>query len=313
MLSVFTIVIPIFALIGAGFWCRRANVFGVTAAAELNRFVVYLALPALLFDTIATTKWAELNQPGFIAAFGIGAAVVFGASLALRMRGGRHLADGAIDSLNAAYANVAFIGFPLCFMALGQEGLTAAMVATIITVCVLFAIAILMIEFSLQREGADRRLLPILRKVGASLSRNPLLLAPLLGALWNTSGAPLPEVLTSMLKLLGAAASPCALVSLGAFLAARQSKRAESGAGLLVMLKLVLQPAVTWFLAFHVFSMPPAWANAALLLSALPTGTGPYMLAELYKREAGITSSAILGSTIVSLMTLALCLGWIAR
>lgn len=313
MFSVFTIVIPIFALIGAGFWCRRANVFGATAAAELNRFVVYLALPALLFDTIATTKWAELNQPGFIAAFGIGAAVVFGASLALRMRGGRHLADGAIDSLNAAYANVAFIGFPLCFMALGQEGLTAAMVATIITVCILFAIAIVMIEFSLQREGADRRLLPILRKVGASLSRNPLLLAPLLGALWNTSGAPLPEVLTSMLKLLGAAASPCALVSLGAFLAARQSKRAESGAGLLVMLKLVLQPAITWFLAFHVFSMPPAWANAALLLSALPTGTGPYMLAELYKREAGVTSSAILGSTIVSLMTLALCLGWIAR
>lgn len=313
MFSVFTIVIPIFALIGAGFWCRRANVFGVTAAGELNRFVVYLALPALLFHTIATTKFTELNQPGFIAAFGIGAAVVFGASLMLRMRGGRHLADGAIDSLNAAYANVAFIGFPLCFMALGQEGLTAAMVATIITVCILFAVAIVMIEFSLQREGSDRRLLPILRKVGASLSRNPLLLAPLLGALWNTSGAPLPEVMTSMLKLLGAAASPCALVSLGAFLAVRQSKRTESGAGLLVMLKLVLQPAVTWFLAFHVFSMPPVWANAALLLSALPTGTGPYMLAELYKREAGITSSAILGSTVVSLMTLALCLGWIAR
>ena len=313
MLSVFTIVIPIFALIGAGFWCRRSNVFGAAAAAELNRFVVYLALPALLFHTIATSKFAELNQPGFIAAFGIGVAVVFGATLLLRMRGGRHLADGAIDSLNAAYANVAFIGFPLCFMALGQEGLTAAMVATIITVCVLFAIAIVMIEFSLQREGANRQLLPVLRKVGSSLSRNPLLMAPLLGALWNTSGAPVPEVLASMLKLLGAAASPCALVSLGAFLAARQSRRAESGAGLLVVLKLVLQPAITWFLAFHVFSMPLAWANAALLLSALPTGTGPYMLAELYKREAGITSSAILGSTIVSLMTLALCLGWIAR
>jgi malonate transporter len=315
MFSIFTIVIPIFALIAAGFGCRRANVFGATAAAELNRFVVYLALPALLFETIATTKWATLNQPGFIAAFGIGVAVVFGATLLLRMRGGRHLADGAIDSLNAAYANVAFIGFPLCFMALGSEGLTAAMVATIITVCILFAIAIMMIEFSLQRDQSDRRLLPILRKVGSSLSRNPLLLAPLLGALWTTGGAPLPETLASMLKLLGAAASPCALVSLGAFLAARQTRQAGagSGAGVLVLLKLVLQPAITWFLAFHVFSMPLVWAHAALLLSALPTGTGPYMLAELYKREAGVTSSAILGSTIVSLMTLALCLAWIAR
>ncbi|RXZ32862.1 AEC family transporter [Oxalobacteraceae bacterium CAVE-383] len=319
MFAIFTIVIPVFALIAAGFCCRRMNVFGATAAAELNRFVVYLALPALLFETIATTKWATLNQPGFIAAFGIGVAVVFGATLLLRMRGGRHLADCAIDSLNAAYANVAFIGFPLCFMALGREGLTAAMVATIITVCILFAIAITMIEFSLQHEQSsrqsNRQLLPVLRKVGGSLSRNPLLLAPLLGALWTTGGAPLPDALASMLKLLGAAASPCALVSLGAFLAAGQGKRAEarSSASVLVLLKLVLQPAITWFLAFHVFSMPPAWANAALLLSALPTGTGPYMLAELYRREAAVTSSAILGSTVISLMTLALCLGWIAR
>jgi malonate transporter len=312
MLSIFTIVIPIFALITAGFCCRRANVLGVTAASELTRFVLYLALPALLFESIATTRWQDLNQPGFIAAFGIGVAVVFGASLLLRMRGGRHLADGAIDSLNAAYANVGFIGFPLCFMALGREGLAPAIIATIITVCILFAVAIVMIEFSLQHE---KRLLPTLIKVGSSLARNPLLLAPLLGALWTSSGLALPDALDSMLKLLGAAASPCALVSLGAFLAAKQTKRdgAKAGISLLVTLKLVLQPALTWFLAFHVFSMPLVWANAALLLAALPTGTGPYMLAELYKREAAITSSTILGSTVVSLMTLALCLGWIAR
>jgi malonate transporter len=321
MLSIITIVVPIFALIAAGFCCRRTNVLGVTAASELNRFVVYLALPALLFETVATTRWETLNQPGFIAAFSIGVAVVFCVSLLLRMRGGRHLADGAIDSLNAAYANAGFIGFPLCLMALGRDGLAPAIIATIITACILFAIAIVMIEFSLQRE---KRLLPTFIKVGRALARNPLLLAPLLGALWTTGGLALPDALASLLKMLGAAASPCALVSLGAFLAAKPSSRTDaadagsgsdprSGVSLLVLLKLVLQPAITWFLAFHVFSMPPVWANAALLLAALPTGTGPYMLAELYKREATITSSAILSSTIVSLMTLALCLAWIAR
>jgi malonate transporter len=323
MLSIITIVVPIFALIAAGFCCRRTNVLGVTAASELNRFVVYLALPALLFETVATTRWEALNQPGFIAAFSIGVAVVFCVSLLLRMRGGRHLADGAIDSLNAAYANAGFIGFPLCLMALGREGLAPAIIATIITACILFAIAIVMIEFSLQRE---KRLLPTFIKVCRALARNPLLLAPLLGALWTTGGLALPDALASLLKMLGAAASPCALVSLGAFLAAKASPRTDaagagsgsrsdprSGVGLLVLLKLVLQPAITWFLAFHVFSMPPVWANAALLLAALPTGTGPYMLAELYKREAAITSSAILSSTMVSLMTLALCLAWIAR
>jgi malonate transporter len=310
MNAILTIVAPIFALIAIGFGCRRFNLLGVTAAVELNRFVLYLALPALLFQTMATIHWQQLDQPGFIAAFGLGVAAVFMASLWMRMRGKRHLADGAIDSLTAAYANVSFIGFPLCFMALGQEGLAAAVVATIITVCILFAIAIVLIEFSLQQE---KRPLLALAKVSSSLSRNPLVLAPLLGVLWNSSGVALPEAVTTMMKLLGAAASPCALVSLGAFLAAKQTTRTGTGMPALVLLKLLLQPAVTWFLAFHVFSMPTTWANAAVLLAALPTGTGPYMLAELYKREAAMTSSVILSTTVISLMTLALCLGWIAR
>ncbi|MDB5990660.1 MAG: auxin Efflux Carrier [Herbaspirillum sp.] len=311
MLSIITIVVPIFALIAAGFGCRRFNLLGVTAATELTRFVIYLALPALLFQTMATTRWQQLNQPGFIAAFSLGIAIVFIASLWWSKHNTRHLADGAIDSLNAAYANVGFIGFPLCFMALGQAGLAPAIIATIITVCILFAIAIAMIELSLQQE---RRPLLALIKVARALSRNPLLLAPLLGALWNVSGMVLPDAVASLLKLLGAAASPCALVSLGAFLAAKQtSSGGGAGVPVLVLLKLLLQPAITWFLAFHVFTMPTAWANAALLLAALPTGTGPYMLAELYKREAATTASVILSSTIASLITLTLCLIWIAR
>ena len=44
---------------------------------ELNRFVVYLALPALLFQIMATTPWHTLDQPAFIAVFAIGAGVVF--------------------------------------------------------------------------------------------------------------------------------------------------------------------------------------------------------------------------------------------
>jgi predicted permease len=41
-----------------------------------------------------------------------------------------------------------------------------------------------------------------------------------------------------------------------------------------------------------------------VLLAALPTGTGPFMLAEFYRREAGITSTVVLASTVVSLATI---------
>ena len=69
MLSNLLVVLPIFALILAGWIARRSNALGPHATREVNRLVVYLALPALLFDIMAKADWAEIWQPGFILAF----------------------------------------------------------------------------------------------------------------------------------------------------------------------------------------------------------------------------------------------------
>ena len=118
MLSPFLIVLPIFALIFAGWLARRIGVLGPNATTELNRFVVWLALPALLFDIMAHTQSADLWQPGFIAVFGLSSAAVFVLTIAIRLRGARHLADAAIDGLHAGYANTGFLGFPLALAVL---------------------------------------------------------------------------------------------------------------------------------------------------------------------------------------------------
>lgn len=310
-LSVFIIVLPIFALIFAGWGTRRLAIFGPQATSELNRFVVYLALPALLFDIVAKARWSEIWQPGFVASFGLGVAVVFAATLALRLRGGRPLTDAAIDGLNAAYANTGFVGFPLALAVLGQAGLAPTLIATIITVCVLFAAALVLIEFGLETES-DRGRSParMLAKVAGSLARNPLLVAPLLGAFFLATGLALPTPLDSFLKLLGGAASPCALVALGLFIGEKREGAAPPAGAvvLLVALKLVGQPLVTWMLADRLFHLSPLLTHACVLLAALPTGTGPFMVAEFYRREAGITSRAVLVSTILSLGTITLYL-----
>lgn len=303
MLSTLAVVLPIFALVFAGWLSRRIGVFGPAATSELNRFVVYLALPALLFDIVAHASWVEVWRPGFIAAFGLGAGVVFFITLALRHRRPRHLADAAIDGLNASYANVGFMGFPLALVALGREALAPTLVAAIITVCVLFATAIVLIEAGLQSEARRGRLAV---KVAGSLFRNPLLVAPAIGAIFPVAGLTVPAPADMFLKLLGGAASPCALVALGLFLAAerKETERDFGSAALLVAFKLFLQPAVTWVLATAVFGLPPLLTHTAVLLAALPTGTGPFMLAEFYGREAEVTSKVVLASTVASVLTI---------
>ena len=303
MLATLAAVLPIFSLIFAGWLARRIGVVGPAASSELNRFVVYLALPALLFDVIAHAQWSDVWQPSFIAAFGIGAALVFGLTIAIALIRRRHLVDAAIDGLNAGYGNTGFVGFPLAVAALGREALAPTLVATIMTVCVLFAIAIVLIETGLQTERRGKH---VIVKVGRSLLTNPLLVAPVLGAIVPLAGLTIPAPAESFLKLLGGAASPCALVALGLFLATKREATEQDigSAALLVGCKLVLQPAITWVMATAVFGLSPLLTHTAVLLAALPTGTGPFMLAEFYRREANMTSNVILASTVVSVVTL---------
>ncbi|MCJ0975222.1 AEC family transporter [Pseudomonas sp. PS1] len=305
MSAVVNVVLPVFALILLGFVCRRTGRMGPTGASELNRFVVWLGLPALLFSVVARSTWSELWQPGFITAFAVGCLGVFAFTLGYRLLQKQPLVDASLDALGASYANTGYIGIPLCMLVLGDEALQPAMVASIVVVCVLFAIALACVETGLHAgQGFGRTL----AKVAAALLRNPLVVAPLLGGLWAASGATLPVPLATLLKLLGAAAAPCALVSLGLFLAQPQPGGRVTGVWPLVGLKLIAQPLITGYLAFQVFELPPLWAYSALLLSALPTGTGPYMLAEFYGREGSRVSRVVLYSTLGSLVTLSICL-----
>jgi predicted permease len=309
MLSTLEILLPVFGLIFAGFVCRRRGLLGPTAASELNRFVVWLALPALLFDIMAHATWHQLYQPAFVATFALSCAGLFVLILAARLLSGRHLADASVDAIAGSYPNTGYIGFPLCLIAFGPVSQTPTTIATILVACVLFAIAIVLIEIGLQSERAPHRLA---LKVLGSLARNPLIVAPIVGVLVAGVHVTLPQSAETFLKLLGGAASPCALVSLGLFLAEKREVKAGAAKAdaslMLTGTKLLLQPALTWWLAARVFSLSPLLVEMAVVLAALPTGTGPFMLAEFYRREAHITSRTILLSTVGSLVTLSLLL-----
>lgn len=310
MLSTLLVVLPVFGLIFSGWAAFRLNILGPNAVAELNRFVVYLALPALLFDVMANAKGAELWQPGFIAVFILSSAIAFALPFLIRLRGRLSLADSALDGLNSAYPNTGYMGIPLSLIAFGPDVLPATTIAMIITVCVSFGFAIVLIEIARQTENHPLRLAS---KVIVSLIRNPLLLAPALGALASSVGLTIPAAAETFLKMLGGAASPCALVALGLFLA--KPRTVELGTtraiAFLVFAKLIVMPVVTWVLAVYVFRLPALLAESATLLAALPTGTGPFMLAEHYRRDATVTSNVILYSTVISVVTLSAFLAFI--
>ena len=305
MLAIANIVLPIFALIIAGYFLRRKNILSVNACTELNRYVVWLALPALMIDVMINSSWSELYQPEFFYAFELGVFIIFFGVLAFHWLKTKNLVNATVDATSASYANTGFIGLPLCALTFGADKLGPAMIAAILTVSANFAISIIFIEASSQ---SGKSLWITLRNVAVSLCKNPLIVAPVIAGILCASGVQLPYGAAPSIRLLGASASPCALVATGLFLAQRQESTSPVIAIELVVFKLVIQPLIVWYLAFQVFTMPPLWAKSAVILSALPTGTGPFMLAELYGKGGGIASRTIFLSTVLGIVTLSICL-----
>ena len=315
MTAVVDAVLPVFALIGIGYLAAARGVLDGTVTDALNRFVVWLALPALLFAATARMTFADIDHPGFALASGSAMAATFALSMALDRRRGKRLADRAIEGLDAAYANSGFLGIPLGLALFGNAILPALVISVLLTACLLFAFAIVLIELDLATVAPGARagtLRATLSRTLSSLVRNPLLVAPVAGGAWAATGLPLPLPVDRFLGLLGAAASPCALVTIGLFLFQQRERADRSEVARLVGLKLVAHPLLTLAFAWLV-PMPKAWFETALLLAALPTGTGPFMLAKLYGREAAATSQAILVSTVLSVATVSGLVAWIGR
>lgn len=296
-------VLPLFALILLGYAAARRSLFGEAAVDSLNKFVVWMALPALLFQAMAQIKLQDINQPGFVIAFIVSTTAVFLTSCVLDRHRKRRLADISLEGLAASYANAGFMGIPLVLILFGDAALPPTIIITLLTACGLFAWSIVLIEFDLQ---ASPNLVRTFWKVIVSLFKNPLVIAPLLGLALAIGRVELPYAVLQFTTLLGSAASPCALITIGLFLARSQPSSQHGPVWRIVGLKLVLHPLLTAILVYWVFDMPRLWADTAVLLSALPVGTGPFMLATLYQRDGAISSRAILISTVLSLITVSI-------
>ena len=303
--AVVSVGLPIFGLIFLGWLAAKRGILGPASTDALNRFVYWFALPAMMFAAMFRVPLSDLANWAYILAFCGGMAVTLavwaiGQVLVFRDRA----APAAVVAHAGAYANTGYMGIPLAGLAFGPAGIPPAIVATVITAAIVLAGGIIAIEASLARGGLGSTL----ARIGRSLVTNPTLIAPALGAVWAASGVPVPAPLKTFADLLSGAAGPCALFALGLFLAGQSFSLKIPGLGWLVFLKLLVSPYATWLIAFHWLAMDPLWAKTAVLMNALPTGAGAFVLAQQYGLKVQETSALILVSTIVSVGTVSVLL-----
>lgn len=292
----FSIVLPIFSLIGLGFVCRKRGYFSASSIADFSRFVYYLAVPALLFLAMAQTSIASLGQLGFLWVY-LGATVLAGVLVFSIARTWEASFEGRwLLGLGATFSNSVYLGIPLVQTGLGLEATQSVILIALATNIVFVAGSAIVLS---SRTGAG----------GGSAIRetltNPLLIAIALGLAFSASGFELPQGLKGALDLLAQAASPVALFALGLTLGGLSfaSLALSRGPWLLVATKLVIHPALV-ALGCYGFGIQGLPMQVAVLVAALPAGALAHLLAERFGYQAGTVASAVLIGTLISIASL---------
>lgn len=304
MTPILNVVLPVFAIMLSGYLAGRFRILGNESSQALNGFVYFVALPALFFVSMARVPVGEVFNWPFLAAYGGGLAVTFALAVTVaRWVFPNRLGALGLHGLSAIFANTGYMGIPLLLIAYGEAGTLPGIIATVFQGAVVMALGIVIVEIDVNRAAPG---LEILRHVALAVARSPLVLSAAAGLAVSAAGLELPAFLVTFCELLGAAVGPCALFAMGLFMVGRSFTAGAGEVAWLVGLKLLVQPAVTWVLAYEVLGIEPLWAASAVILSALPTGALVFVLAQQYGIYVQRSTAAIMVSTLVAVVTLSL-------
>jgi predicted permease len=300
MTSLLLIVLPVFVLIAIGYVTRRYAIVSDRTGDGLTDFVFTLAVPCLLFRTLATAEVPAVQPWGYWISYFVGVLVCWTIAMLVATRFfGRSGPAAVACGFSAAQSNTVLVGIPIILKAFGDAG--AVPLALLLAV----HLPVTMTAATLLAEGRNASL----RQIGLKLATHPIIIGIVLGSAVRPFVGLTPQPLWTVVDMLAGAAVPCALICLGIAL---YRYGLESGLKLplrMSALKLGLHPLIVFVLATQVFSMPPAWAGVAVMFAACPCGINAYLFAERYKDGMAEASTAIALSTLLSVVTV---IAWLA-
>jgi len=306
--DIFLQLLPFFALLGCGFIAVWTGLLSDTAIANLTRFVFYFALSAMLFDFASDLPISYIFDRQLVLAYSSATLALYCIMTLIGRVRGCNVEESAIEAQCAVIGNTGFLGLPVLVLIFGDRAAAPIMLALSVDL-VLFGSLVVAI-LSANRDG---RLSPMmLITISKGLVKNPMILSMVFGLLWSLLGLPKPSTMANFLDLLGAAATPCALFAIGGSLVAKTAERV-SVAGWISFAKLILHPMFVVVSTLWIFEVDPFLAAIVIASSAMPVAGNVYILAEHYQVAPHRVSSSILFSTIFSIITLTLVIGFVSR
>lgn len=291
MKALLNTVVPVALVVLSGYLLGRRVAMDLTT---LSRLTLYLLVPALIFDAMYRAEYSREGLLGLTLGFALTYALLY----LLILGAGRLLglspeaAKGLL--VCSLFPNSGNMGLSLTFFALGEEGLRRAVVYFVLSSVVMFGLGPAFIRGGGFREGLLFTL------------RLPLFYALFLGLFFKALGIALPFRLDEGVRLMGQAAIPVLLLTLGMQMG---KTRFQVGAfeATASALRLLIAPLLAYGVGLAL-ELPRLEHQVLVLQSATPVAVNAFLMTKEFGGDALRVARSVVVSTFLAFLTLPLVL-----
>jgi malonate transporter len=312
VLDILLVTFPFFALVLCGYVAARRRMLPLDAIPGLNTFVLYFALPCMLYRFGASTPIAQMLDAAALGVYLLCALMMVGfvvrASLNRRIRWN----DASFGALVAAFPNTGFMGVPLLVALLGAKAAGPAILTILVDLVITSSLCIALSRLdSADEHGAAQAA----RKALKGVAHNPMPWAIVLGGMASALQLEPVRPVAQTLGMLADAAAPVALFTIGAVLARSQYVAALEERDPMplrdyvpvAVMKLVVHPllvlGVGHLAIFLGLPLDRFALTVMVLAAALPSASNVALLAEKFGADNGRIARIILLTTAAAFLT----------
>ncbi len=286
----------LFALMGVGYGCNKAKLFGETAVKGMTELLVMVVAPCLIVHS-----FQRQYDPDMLAGLGF----AFAISVAVHLVGmafGRVFrrwgeSSGRTMCFAVIFSNAGFMGIPLEQAVLGTEGVFYGAVYVAVFNMICWSYGVMMM-------GGGRKAMS-----AKAILANPGLLGVAAALPVFFFSIRLPDIVGEPVKMIADLNTPLAMVIIGFYLAEADfaAVARNAWAWAVIIARLVAVPSIVlaalWLLARTV-EMPPKAMEAMVVAASAPVAALTTAFSVKYGRDVPLSVGLVALSTLLSVVSM---------
>jgi len=308
-IEILLLIAPVFILIILGNLLRRIGVPDLSFWYVSDKLIYWILIPALLFHHVSQITLSSIMFANYAIVILSGLFVVTTLSfIAGKLFG--YTPQIWTSVMQGAARHNAFIALAIAGSLFGNKGLALGAIFMVILIPVINIVIVSAMTSTLNQEvGNNSR--PSIFDVLFELIKNPFILAITTGLVISFVDAERIIIIHETTGLLGSAALPIMLLSIGANIKIREISSAITPIIIANVLKLLVFPIVVFFVAKSM-NLSLFETTIAVIFAAVPTAASSYSLAKQFGAETQLMTSIITIQVTLSFITIPIILAFIA-